>query len=170
APMPGPLPKPADRRQRRNQPKPLRVVPGGLAVRESPPAPAGMLKATRDEWDTFWRSELARLVQAETDLVALERLFRLRDEERPAVREARKARLVPGAMGQLTLNPLLKYAESLQREVRARGDRFGLTQEARLALGIAFGEAARPLSDLNGMLEYDDGDEADEEDPRLAAV
>ncbi|HEX7119134.1 MAG TPA: P27 family phage terminase small subunit [Longimicrobiales bacterium] len=168
--MPGPLPKPTDRRQRRNQPKPLRVIPGGLVGRNAPPAPAGLLKATRDEWDTFWRSELAQLVQAETDLVALERLFRLRDEERRAMREARKARLVPGSMGQMVLNPLLKYAESLQKEIRALEDRFGMTPKARLALGIAFGEAARSLSDLNRMLEYDDGNEADEEDPRLAAL
>ena len=108
--MPGPLPKPADRRQRRNQPKPLRVIPGGLVSREAPAAPAGLLKATRDEWGKFWRSELAQLVQTETDLVALERLFRLRDEERRAMREARRALLVPGSMGQLVLNPLLKYA------------------------------------------------------------
>ena len=168
--MPGPLPKPADRRQRRNQLKPFCVVPGGLVDREVLLVPAGLLKATRDEWETFWRSDLARLVQTETDLVALERLFRLRDEERRAVREARKARLVPGSMGQLTLNPLLKYAESLQKEIRALEDRFGMTPKARMALGIAFGEAARSLSDLNQMLEYDDGDEADEEDPRLAAL
>lgn len=86
------------------------------------------------------------------------------------MREARKDRLVPGSMGQLTLNPLLKYAESLQKEIRALEDRFGMSPKARMALGIAFGEAARSLSDLNRMLEYDDGDEADEEDPRLAAL
>ena len=45
-----------------------------------------------------------------------------------------------------------------------------MTPKARMALGIAFGEAARSLSDLNRMLEYDDGDEADEDDPRLAAL
>src|SRR5690606_23883494 len=120
--LPGPLPQPAARRQRRNHPTPLRVVPGGPVSREAPPAPAGLLKATRDEWETFWRSGLARLGQTETDLVALDRLFRLRDEERRAMREARKARLAPGSMGQMVLNPLLKYAErSEERRVGKEG-------------------------------------------------
>lgn len=170
--MPGPLPKPAERRQRRNKPKALGVIPGGAAGGLAPAVPDGLLDATREEWDRFWGSELAQLVERDTDLPALERLFGLYDEHRRALREARKERLVVGSMGQMVLNPLLKYAEALAKEIRAMEDRFGLTPKARLALGIAFGDAARSLSDLNRMLEDDgDGDEdGTAEDPRLRAV
>jgi|SRR5690625_359614 len=168
--MSGPTPKPADRRQRRNKPATLRVVPAGRVGREVPKAPAGMLKATRDEWSTFWGSELAQLVEPSTDLPALERLFQLYDEHRRSMRAARRERLVEGSMGQLVLNPLLKYAESLQKEIRALEDRFGLTPRARLALGIQFGEAARSLADLNRALDADDDEDEIEaqEDPRQA--
>lgn len=169
--MPGPAPKPPERRQRRNRPTTLRVVPGGTLGRPVPPPPAGLLAATRREWETFWRSELARLIEPDTDLPALERLYRYYDEHRRVLREARKERLTIGSTGQMVLNPLLKYAESVAKEIRALEDRFGLTPRARLTLGIKFGEAARSLDDLNRMLEDDDGDEIeDQEDPRAHAV
>lgn len=170
--MPGPLPKPADRRQRRNKPKTLGVIPGGSVGRKAPTAPDGLLEATVEDWEHFWASELAQLVEPDTDLPALERLFGLYDEHRRAMREARKERVVEGSMGQMVLNPLLKYAESVAKEIRALEDRFGLTPKARLALGVAFGDAARSLSDLNRMLEDDgDGDEDEaHQDPRLHAV
>lgn len=169
--MAGPAPKPSDRRQRRNKPTALRVVPAGKLGRQTPAPPSGLLAATKAEWTTFWASELAQLVEQNTDLPALERLFGYYDEHRRALKEARKERLVIGSTGQLVLNPLLKYAESLAKEIRTLEDRFGLTPKARLTLGIKFGEAARSLEDLNRSLDADDEDEAeDQEDPRAQAI
>lgn len=170
--MAGPAPKPADRRQRRNKPTALRVMPAGKLGSKTPAPPTGLLATTRAEWKTFWGSELAQLVEQDTDLPALERLFSYYDEHRRAMKMARKERLVVGSKGQTVLNPLLKYTESLAKEIRALEDRFGLTPKARLTLGITFGEAARSLADLNRSLDTDDDEDEDEdqEDPRSQAV
>lgn len=155
--------KPAERRQRRN-----RTDVGLVVVKDSTPAPAPQRQwyaATKTSWSTFWGSQLAGLVQRDTDLPALERLWSLYDERERAYRSAQKGRLVEGSQGQPVINPLVTYMTTLDKEIRALEDRFGLTPMARLKLGVKFGEAARSLADLNEDLERDD-----DEDPRLSAV
>lgn len=167
--MPGPTPKPPSQRQRRNRPKDMRVIPGGLANREVPPPPDGLLKQTRETWDRYWRSDIAQLAEPDTDLEALERLFSLYDERRRAYRSFRKERFVEGSKGQRVLNPLGRLISDLDKEIRMLEDRFGLTPKSRLALGISFGEMTKSMSDLNRELaediDHDDSDEA-AEDPR----
>jgi P27 family predicted phage terminase small subunit len=136
---------------------------------EPPAVPAGLLKAVRDSWPRFWASELAQLVKPETDLPALERLWSLYDERARALHGYRRARVVAGSMGQPTLNPLFAALKALDTEIRALEDRFGLTPMARLRLGVALGEAARSLEDLNRGLDDDDDEPADA-DPRRRVV
>lgn len=163
--MPGPAPKPADRRQRRNKPTELRAVPP-RAIVEVPKAPPGLLKATRDWWSEFWNSDLAAATGAETDLPALRRLASLYDERERAYRAIQRGdRLVTGSKGQEVLNPLYRVIASLDAEIRNLEDRFGLTPLARLRLGITLTDAQKGLEDLNARLAADAAPE-DFEDPR----
>ena len=142
--MPGPPPKP--NRQRRNRPSRLRLVPGGLVERGLPRAPRGLLQNLRDRWDRFWRSDLAQLTEADTNLGAITRLFTLYDERERAYRGYRKERIVEGHKGQPVLNPLGRLMAAMDTEIRQLEDRFGLNPKARLLMGITLGEAVRSLS------------------------
>ena len=169
--MPGPAPKPPARRQRRNQKAAtLRIVKGAGKLANPPAAPKHWYKKTRDAWSTFWRSELAQIVEPDTDGPAIERLFSLYDERERAYRGYQKARLVVGSQGQLVLNPLARMMTALDAEIRQLEDRLGLTPKSRLQLGITFGEAAKSLDAINRALAGDHGEEEeelDEEDPRF---
>src|SRR6266536_1128862 len=149
--MPGPPPKPDDRRQGRGERTSTKragvglvALPGGQP--DPPSAPAGLLKATRDDWVEFWRSPLGSLVVA-ADFPAVRRLFTLYDERSRAYSGYRRERLVLGGNKQQALNPLLAAMGMLDKEIRALEDRFGLTPMARLRLGVALGEAAKSLDE-----------------------
>lgn len=127
-----------------------------------PAVPAGLLKATESDWEEFWRSSVAGLVE-DADLPTLRRLFELRDEYERSLRAFRRSRFVSGSKRQPVLNPLARHMLSLSAEVRALEAVFGIGPVARLRAGIAFAEASRSLEELNRSL---DVEERDEEDPR----
>lgn len=146
------------------KPKPLRQnterrdiglvsIPGGLA--DPPDPPAGLLAETVADWQAFWSSPLATAAVPATDLPAITRLFRLRDERERMARVVRRARIVAGSEGQPRANPLYSQINSFDAEIRQIEDRFGLTPMARLRLGITLGDAARSLADLNAELDGD---------------
>jgi len=145
----------------------LVALPGGKV--DPPPAPSGLLKATREDWSGFWASPLASLV-IPADLPALRRLFTLYDERLRAYQGYRKGRLVAGSMGQPVLNPLFAAMKSADAEIRALEDRLGLSPIARLRLGVALGEAARSLDELNRSLDADDDADDPAGDPRHRVV
>jgi hypothetical protein len=129
-----------------------------------------LLKATREDWVEFWRSPLGSLA-VPADIPAVRRLFTLYDERTRAYNGYRRKRLVLGGNKQQALNPLLAAMGMLDKEIRALEDRFGLTPMARLRLGVALGEAARSLEDLNRGLDDDPDDDAGEDaDPRVRVV
>ncbi len=154
--MPGPMPKPAPRRQRQNRPA-LITLPSRPNV--APDAPDGLLMASRAAWDALWQSPVAS-TYLPSDLPALRRLFALIDERERAFRVARKQRMTEGHKGQPVLNPALRYVGDLDAEIRQLEDRFGLTPRARMQLGVAFGEAHRSLDAMNAeFLEATNDDE-----------
>ena len=163
--MPGPAPRHGGRRQRKRAVD-LTLVTGG--DRGVPAVPKGLLKRTREQWESFWRSPVATVVSLDTDLPSLERLFSLYDERERAYRAVCKERLVVGSQGQPVLNPLARQLCSYDAEIRQLEDRFGLTPMARLRLGVQIGTAARTLDDLNRQLDHDDQDKT--EDPRLQVI
>lgn len=153
--MPGPNPKPADRRQRRNRPA-LVSVPATPAA--APPPPEGLLKASVAAWDALWASPVAS-TYLESDLPALARLFSLIDERTRISAGIGSERLVAGSQGQPRPHPMYAVVTSLDAEIRQLEDRFGLSPKARMQLGVAFGEAHRSLDALNAeFLERNDDD------------
>jgi len=167
-------PKPEDRRQRTHEREVLPAVPetespaADVAQEDNelaiPEAPQGLLKQTRAQWVELWSSQLAQTIAA-TDMPALERLFTLYDERHRAMRDFRKARLVRGSTGQPVLNPMGKLVKDLDGEIRQLEDRFGLSPQARLRLGIDLGKAADSLDALNARYRAAEGAQAGNADP-----
>ena len=154
----GPQPK-AIGRQRRN-----RAVELVVSSRLDPPAvPRGLLKVTRERWERYWESDIAKVAQ-QADFPAIERLFQLYDERDRAYRQVRRdGRVSKGSTGQPVEHPLLKYMDTCHKEIRALEDRLGIMARGRLQLGASFMDAMRSLDDLNRSLEADD-----DKDPRLS--
>jgi len=168
--MPGPAPKPPDRRQRRNKRPTLTLAPAvvGIATRvRIPPAPAGLLDSTIAEWNGFWRSQYARLLQKDRDLRALRRLFGLYDEYERAHRMYRKQRMVQGSQGQLVLNPMARMMTALAAEIRQLEGAFGFSPRAAVTLGTQIGGLQKTLEDINEAANAPNED--DGPDPRLEA-
>jgi len=128
------------------------------------PAPAKeWLVATRERWNAYWASDVARIVDHNSDMPALRRLFGYYDEIERAGRAFRRQRLTLGSASQIRLNPIGRYIGELDGFVRALEDRFGLTPMARLKLGVEFGNAHRSLEEIARGFDADDT----EPDPRL---
>lgn len=138
-------------------------------MEEVPQADKAWLSTTKTQWVTFWTSEIARLVDAETQRPAVLRLFTLYDERERAYREYRRKRVVKGSTGQPVINPVWKQVPVMDMEIRQLEDRFGLTPQSQLKLGVTFGHAARTLDEMNKRLNEDENGASDEgaaEDPR----
>ena len=135
--------------------QPLRTL--GLTAERPPvpPVPASLSARSRDQWERFWSSPLVRVLVPALDVDAIETLFVLRDERQRAIQAGKKQRIVIGSTGQQVLNPLLKYALELQREIRAIEATLGLNPQSRLKLSVLLGDASRSLEDVNADLEAD---------------
>nr|SAP16271.1 hypothetical protein BN4615_P10934 [Nonomuraea gerenzanensis] len=133
-----------------------------------PPAPDYLLPATKDRWASYWTSPVAKLVDAVSDLPALERLFWLYDDlERSRQAVAETGHVITGSKGQQVMNPLLRHMQTQAAETRQLEDRFGLSPRARLSLNLTLGQAAQSLADLNGPFMEAGGDD---DDPRMDVV
>lgn len=162
----GPVRKDPERRVRAatHKPSTLEVVPSlpGSGVLGAPEPPAGLLEHTQEQWESFWGSPVARLVDRSSDMPALERLFELYDDCTRFRASIRANPMVDGSKGQLVRNPFVKDLKDTQAEVRQLEDRFGLSPRARLALNLTLGGVAKTLADLNADFAGGDGDD----DPR----
>ncbi|MEV4173994.1 P27 family phage terminase small subunit [Nonomuraea sp. NPDC049709] len=173
----GPAPKDPEERQRRNAPKNLELVMPGAELQAAeddghPAAPDYLLPMTKERWATYWTSPVAKLVDAVSDLPALERLFWLYDDlERSRQAVAETGHVIKGSKGQTVMNPLLRHMQTQAAETRQLEDRFGLSPRARLSLNLTLGQAAQSLADLNAPFLDAGGDDDDpRDDPRLDVV
>jgi len=173
-------------------------LPENVFVLEPPPPPKNLTPTVRMFWDNFWDSSLADYIH-KTDLPALYRLFYLYNENeethaamhtdpppRPEQGEdeghndylsrladwnhARKSmgRLIPGTSG-LKLNPMLKHIDTIQDDLLALEDRFGLSLRARQMLGLNQ-IRAKTLLEQNQTQAAAVLDEPDDDDPVAALM
>lgn len=128
-----------------------------------PPAPRGLRKVARDEWEAFWRSRLASVVDMDADMDAL-RDWALLVSERDRLRALyRKQPLIAGRTG-LVENPLGRVIERYSRRIDVYRNQFGMTPLSRMRLGIAIGEALDVLDGLNA------DDVTDDDEPELVDI
>ena len=128
--------KPAERRQRTTTAD-LAVAKGSIIA-----APAGMT-GWRPEiataWSELWSSPVAAYFKP-TDVPSLRRLFMLRSRLVEALELADADPVVRGSTGQPILSPWFAEVHRLEAEIERLEDRFGLTPQARLRLGIQIEE------------------------------
>lgn len=164
--------KPDEERQRTNTPSLELVTPLGAEL-EVPVAGEGWAEATVAEWEAWWASDVARMIDVASEAPIVRRLFDLLDQADRFEAEGRLQPLVEGSTGQPTINPLLKHAQALRDEARRDEAVLGRGPKRRLDLGIKFGDAARSLDDVNRRLSAATRNDAASEpadDPRLASI
>ncbi len=163
--------KDPERRQRQGAPvKPdlVLVGPGEAEILFDPPGPlSNWLKVTRDAWGVFWTDAVLRQLVVEADLPQVLRLFDMRDMRERCAREARKNMTTLGSTGQVVVNPLAKEVHAYDTAIAALEKVLGLGSLNRMSLGIATGEAARSLDDLNARIAANDEPALEVVDPRL---
>lgn len=122
-----------------------------------PDPPGGLLSVSIRRWEAFWTSPVAAAVDRRSDMARLERWITTCDEYERARKQLRaEGRIVRGSTGQPALNPLAQYISQLEAQIRSTETEFGMTPMSRLRLGIAVGEAARSLAELNAEIDDDD--------------
>ena len=164
--------KPDDERQRTNTPALELVTPIGAEI-VVPAAGEGWSEATVAEWDAWWASDVARMIDVVSEAPIVFRCFDLLDQAARFEAVGRSEPLVEGSTGQMVINPLLKHAQGLRDEARRDEAVLGRGPKRRLDLGIKFGDAARSLDDVNRRLSAasrNEGADVAPEDPRLSAI
>lgn len=183
-PARGPLPKDPRRRQRQGGPKTTAIAPYVWA--NKPEAHRGWLKVTKIAWDELWGQPIAA-AYLPSDVAALARLYDLKDERERCVRAIRRgtevvvveagqtrAKRIPAILAQgsttnTVIHPLVKWRAELDGEILALEDRFGLSLQSRLRMGVDMNRLAKSMQELTDAFDADE-DEEPEEDPRLALV
>ncbi len=136
--------KPAQRRQQQGSGgRDIGLVPAPTGEIKAPAAEKAWLAATKTRWTSFWGSNVAQIVERDSDLPALRRLFGYYDEMERSERALRKKRFVKGSTGQPRLNPAAKYVTELEGLIRQLEDRFGLSPLARRKLQWEVEQAAQ---------------------------
>lgn len=146
--MPPPR-KPAERRQNNiTRDIRLEVVPKqeGVAI---PRAPKGLHVVAQRAWRRFWLAPIAAMVDADSDMPALERWAYCVSERARLAPVLKKTPLLTGSQGQLVSNPLAAQIRDLTREILTYESRFGMTPSDRLKMGVVYGQAHDALAALN---------------------
>lgn len=151
-----PVPKRAEDRHRAPKRPELGIVQAKPAAIVIPAPPPGLLKASKDRWESYWRSAVSSAVDLQADWGVLERWIRSVDEWHRAYRDFRKARTTEGSTGQLVLSPLAKLIRQLEGEIVRAEHELGLTPMSRLKLGLTAGQARLTAEALNRSLSEDD--------------
>lgn len=117
------------------------VVLAGGRQAPMPKPPPGLLIASVRRWERFWTSQVAEVIDLDSDLPTLRRWIEASDEfERTARIIKNTGRLVQGSMGQPVLNPLYGLLRDLHAQIARAESEFGMTPMARLRLGLQLGE------------------------------
>jgi hypothetical protein len=156
--MSGPLPKPAEDRQRRNARDIGTVSKLPTATPDPPPR---LCAAARDAWHAYWGDVIAGVVRP-GDASLVDRWVRNVDRYHRMLRLADKEPVVEGSTGQQKPNGLYDLAFKIEASIKTDEQQLGIGPLNRLRLGVKFAEGARSLADLTA--EVEEGD--DDDDPR----
>lgn len=155
--MPGPLPKPAEERQRRNhRDLGLVTLPGGGV----PQAPSGICAAAKDAWTSYWGDVVAGVVRP-GDASLVDRWVRNIDRYHRIIGLADAEPVVTGSTGQMKPNGLYDLAFKIEASIKADEQQLGIGPLNRLRLGVKIAEGAKSLADLTA-----DAEGGDDDDPR----
>lgn len=158
--MPGPPPKPSDRRQNRGR--------RDLGVVETPapkhPMPSGLCARAKESWNGYW-SDVVSGVMRDSDLSLVNRWAHNLDRYHRLLAQADGEPVVHGSSGQPRTNPIYDLVYKIEASIKDDEKQLGIGPLNRLRLGLAIQEGARSLADLNA-----DAEVGDDDDPRLHIV
>ena len=161
--MPGPPPKPAARRQRGRRRNDFGLV---RAASKPPTMPRGLCRQAQDAWSGYW-TDVVSGVMRRSDAPIVLRWIKNLDRYHRLIGEADKSPLVVGSAGQLRASPLYDLAFRIETSIRCDEQQLGIGPLNRLRLGVALGESAKSLAELNAEAEDDaEGDD----DIRVALI
>lgn len=148
--MRGRPPKSPGRAQGHREHPTLTLVP----VPAHHPPPPDLLPAVLTEWEAFWESPYAAVVNWDRDHRALWRLFKLyslRAELEAAAEDENGVLevLVKGSQNQEILNPALRHIATLDDKILSLEQQFGLTPRSAAGLGLTLGGLRKTLEDRN---------------------
>jgi hypothetical protein len=158
--LPGPPPKPAQRRQNRIT-KSLGMV---HTAGKAPRMPRGLCKPAQDAWTGYWGDTVSGVTR-ESDTALVLRWVRNVDRYHRLIAEADRSPMVAGSTGQQRANPIYDLVLKIETSIKADEQQLGVGPLNRLRLGIAFSESAKSLAELNAEAEDDGAD-----DPRLTLI
>jgi len=132
----------------------------------APPAPEVLGEAQAASWVEVWKLPVARY-WAQSDLPALETLFRLRQLHDALLCSMEEAPLVAGSKDQVVINPAGRHADTVHARLLALEDRFFLHPAGRLKGQISLAAAIDGAKRNPEMVErYEE--KPNRADPRLA--
>ena len=137
-----------EERQRTNTPALELVTPLGVEL-VAPAAGEGWSEATVAEWDAWWASDVARMIDVASEAPIVFRCFDLLDQAARFEEVGRSEPLVEGSTGQMVINPLLKHAQGLRDEARRDEAVLGGGPQPRPGLGRKVRGAAPPPAGPN---------------------
>lgn len=130
-----PLPKNSNDRIRRNKAKTIEARVG-----DAPEPPANLPDELVFEWDTFWGSATASIVDEESDYLVVTRLFRL-------YALADKAMTAVESKDNPSSNEIGSVVR-LSSELRMIEGALGISPRSRTALGVTSGDSGDDLDDF----------------------
>jgi hypothetical protein len=158
--MPGPPPKPAQRRQNRVT-KSLGMV---RTAGKAPRMPRGLCQPAQAAWTGYWGDTVSGVTR-ESDTALVLRWVRNVDRYHRLIAEADRSPMVAGSTGQQRANPIYDLVLKIEASIKADEQQLGVGPLNRLRLGVAFSESAKSLAELNAEAEDDGAD-----DPRLKLI
>jgi hypothetical protein len=116
-----------------------------------PPAPPGLLPEVGSLWADFWRSDVSRAVDRDSDMGGLVRWVNAWNEWTLATRALRRVRIVRGSMGQPVLSPLAGYIAQLEVTISRAEEAYGMKPRARAALGLTAAQTRLTVAEVNRL-------------------
>lgn len=145
--------------RKHSSPEPSNVVPlTAVPTLSIPDPPIRLTKVAKEVWESFWSSEVSRVVDT-SDHYALRRWIQAVNDREKIAAKVRKMPLVDGSQGQPVMNPLAKRLGSFDAEILKFEIQFGMTPKARADLGVSAGTAAMTAAQLNRMAQEDEDDD-----------
>lgn len=147
----GPVAKPEDERQGRNDPVQVAVREKGLPI----PVPPPELKPIVIElWNRLWSSPVGRVWDPDMDASMVERYARNLHHWHNAQDDLAILEDVisHGSQGQPVLHPLTQYIVQLEQRLGQMEDKLGLSPMSRARLGLTIAEGELTAAQLNEMV------------------
>lgn len=98
----------------------------------APAVPAGLLKRSRDEWESVWVGERGMHLHPENHLALMENWVLMFDERIRAWKTFRKNRYTKGSTGQIKLSDAWKQIQALDRLIAKAEEELGISPGGRI--------------------------------------